>query len=58
MSSLNGNAGEIPAADAAAALGPVLMPNEPGNPLPIRREFNSKVDVWEAQSVLAQMVLR
>ncbi len=122
MSSITGNAGEIPAPDAAAALGPVLMPQEQvykayqvgrdmfaftdrrlilvdkqgitgskteyrtipyrsitnfsvetagnfdldaemkiyvtGNPLPIQREFNKKVNVWEVQSVLAQMVLR
>lgn len=122
MSSITGNAGEISAADAAAALGPVLMAQEQvhkayqvgrdmfaftdrrlilvdkqgltgsksefrsipyksitnfsvetagnfdldaemkiyvtGNPLPIQREFNKKVNVWEVQSVLAQMVLR
>jgi hypothetical protein len=28
-----------------------------GNPLPISKEFNKKVNVYEVQSVLAQMVL-
>ena len=29
-----------------------------GNPIPIQREVNKKVNVWEVQAVLAQMVLR
>jgi hypothetical protein len=69
MSAITGNAGEVSVTDAAQALGPMLIPQEQvvkayqvgrvtGNPIPIQREFNNKVNVWEVQTVLAQMVLR